>query len=174
MMNRKIRKISCFFLLAFFTMVSCKKVEKEIAETPTVEQVQNNDLEYLEDGMSTMHQYQIKDGIVELEYYLQIVNHSQETKYFYLYADMAKEDDNLVEEDTIPAYEKSSNEKQIFMLNPGGGGESYFKVYFRGTHGSQEKKERKSVIAKENVMIEEISKEEIPENANIDIGKYDE
>ena len=80
---------------------------------------------------------------------------------------MAKEDDNLVKEDVIPAFEKKTEQKQVYKLEPNEGQDDYFTTYFRGTHGTQERKETKNVLKEDNLIIEEIKKEDIPKNAKI-------
>lgn len=127
---------------------------------------QSKELKYNQSG-SSLVQYEIKGEQVEIVYDLEIVNNTEKTKYFYLYADMAKEDDNLVKEDIIPACEKKAEQKQIYKLDANEGEDDYFMVYFKGTHGIQELKETKDALQEENLIIEEIDEKDIPKDAYV-------
>ena len=159
--------MKCKKLIEFFSLVICMCCfcgcfgdnKKNVSSKP--------DIEYNEEGCSTLVQYEVKGDKSEIVYNLEIINNTDETKYFYLYANMAQEDDNLVIENTIPGYEKDTEEKQVYQLEPHEGKDDYFTVYFRGTHGSQDTKENKKVIQEKNLIIKEIAKEDIPENAKV-------
>lgn len=108
---KKKRILSTIMIFALMLLCSCNS-KKETQNS------QKQDLEYIEEE-SSLSQYEVKkDNTIEIVYHMQIVNNTNETKYFYLYADMAKEDDNLVKEDVIPAYGKKTDQKQIYKLRP--------------------------------------------------------
>lgn len=164
---KKKRFLNAIIILALVLLCSCnskKTAENNISptETSTIQE-----LEYVEED-SSLAQYEIKkDDTIEISYLLSIVNHTNETKYFYLYADMEKEDDNLVKEDVIPACEKKTDQKQIYKLRPKQGEDDYLRAVFKGTHGTQELKEDKRTLATSNLIIEEIDEKDIPEDADI-------
>lgn len=168
MKNRKMIKAVC--LIVALLLCGCSsKANNNVNQkaSPTETKYEKQDLEYLEKD-STLVQYEIKkDNTIEITYLLSIMNNTEETKYFYLRANMAKEDDNLVQEDIISAYDKKTKDKAVFMLEPHQGKDEYFYVTFKGTHGSQELKETKNALATENLIIDEISEKDIPENADI-------
>lgn len=150
-------------------MLSCSCNSKSTANNDrnAAETSVKQDLEYVEEE-SSLDEYEIKkDNTIEISYDLMIVNNTNETKYFYLYADMAKEDDDLVKEDVIPACEKETKKKQVYKLEPKQGKEEWLSVVFKGTHGKQELKEDRNTLAKNNLIIEEIAKEDIPEDAEV-------
>lgn len=168
MKNRKMNKVFC--LMVALLLCGCSsKVNNNVDQkaSPTETKYEKQDLEYVEKD-STLVQYEIKkDNTIEITYLLSIINNTEETKYFYLRANMAKEDDNLVKEDVIPAYDKKTKDKAVFMLEPNQGKDEYFYVTFKGTHGSQELKETKNALATGNLIIDEISEKDIPKNADI-------
>lgn len=168
MKNRKMNKVFC--LMVALLLCGCSsKVNNNVDQkaSPTETKYEKQDLEYVEKD-STLVQYEIKkDNTIEITYLLSIINNTEETKYFYLRANMAKEDDNLVKEDVIPAYDKKTKDKAVFMLEPNQGKDEYFYVTFKETHGSQELKETKNALATGNLIIDEISGKDIPKNADI-------
>lgn len=158
-----------FSVTAFVLVLLCSCDRQNVTENkPSPTSVSAaKDLEYLEED-STLEQYEVKeDNTIELSYLLSIVNNTDDTKYFYLYADMAKEDDNLVKEDVIPACEKKTEQKRIFKLEPKQGKEEYLHVVFKGTHGKQELKENNNTLGTDNLIIEEIDQKDISEDAEI-------
>ena len=62
---------------------------------------------------------------------------------------------------------KETKKKQVYKLEPKQGKEEWLSVVFKGTHGKQELKEDRNTLAKNNLIIEEIAKEDIPEDAEV-------